>query len=350
MLFRSVSQSRYGGWEGDDHMYLVVQRGNEAYAVDVPPGLYEIGGGYVWKKKPGATIHPDDIMISEIELPQEAMEVEFRDTDTPGEPEPNKFQPGSWLGTHNVDPAAPISNNTFSGNRTSGVSLSLPIKKLAQADMIDVIQESLDSTCIIRSTIGQRSWTGSGFRINPDMVLTCAHVVTEQDGPGSVVHPQTVITVSFNRSPQMEARVLAIDTKRDVAVLRIRNLGHNEQVGKALPLGSSTNITEGEPICTVGSPESIESIVTVGYIASDIREISDIPDSDAFFVNLEIHPGSSGGPVLNQAGEVIGVARGSIGMAENNDWLNYCIAIDSVKELLSAKNIAFVELAPDSQE
>lgn len=52
-----------GGHEGDDHAWLIVSRGEETYGVDIPPGVYETGGGYSWEKIPGVHISPGHVNI-----------------------------------------------------------------------------------------------------------------------------------------------------------------------------------------------------------------------------------------------------------------------------------------------
>lgn len=55
-----------GGQDGDDHAWIVVYDDADAFAVDVPPGVYETGGGYSWKKIEGAEITPDDVVIEPV--------------------------------------------------------------------------------------------------------------------------------------------------------------------------------------------------------------------------------------------------------------------------------------------
>jgi hypothetical protein len=62
---------RDGGWEGDDHAYLIVQRGRKAFVVDIPPGVYETGGGYSWRKRKGVRFDADDIVIEETDAVEE---------------------------------------------------------------------------------------------------------------------------------------------------------------------------------------------------------------------------------------------------------------------------------------
>lgn len=56
-----------GGQPGDDHAYFIVYDDEEAFAVDIPPSVYETGGGYSWKKRQDAEIGPEDVSIYEIE-------------------------------------------------------------------------------------------------------------------------------------------------------------------------------------------------------------------------------------------------------------------------------------------
>jgi hypothetical protein len=58
-----------GGWEGDDHAYLLCTRGAESVVVDLPPHLYEVGGGYSWRKIEGVRLTAQDVLIEDIEIP-----------------------------------------------------------------------------------------------------------------------------------------------------------------------------------------------------------------------------------------------------------------------------------------
>lgn len=55
-----------GGHDGDDHAWNVVYDDSEAYSVDIPPHVYETGGGYSWQKVDGATVSPDDVVIEPV--------------------------------------------------------------------------------------------------------------------------------------------------------------------------------------------------------------------------------------------------------------------------------------------
>lgn len=56
-----------GGQDGDDHAFLIVYDDQESYAVDIPPRVYETGGGYSWKKIENAVVTADDIVIEKVD-------------------------------------------------------------------------------------------------------------------------------------------------------------------------------------------------------------------------------------------------------------------------------------------
>ena len=55
-----------GGQDGDDHAYVIAYNDHEAYSVDIPPDVYETGGGYCWQKILDVEFQPDDITIDEL--------------------------------------------------------------------------------------------------------------------------------------------------------------------------------------------------------------------------------------------------------------------------------------------
>jgi len=68
-----------GGQDGDDHAYVIAHNGDEAFAVDIHPEVYETGGGYSWTKIPGAKIDPADVMIDRMDWILEDMLEDERD-------------------------------------------------------------------------------------------------------------------------------------------------------------------------------------------------------------------------------------------------------------------------------
>jgi S1-C subfamily serine protease len=120
--------------------------------------------------------------------------------------------------------------------------------------------------------------------------------------------------------------VVAFDKERDLAVIKAH--GKNFHV---VTLGNSDRVQVGEEIVAIGSPLSLESTVSNG-IVSGIRTIKD--EGGKFLqITAPISPGSSGGPLFNMAGEVIGITTLYLKGGEN---LNFAIPINDAKVLLSA--------------
>ncbi|MCM1983393.1 HhoA/HhoB/HtrA family serine endopeptidase [Lyngbya confervoides] len=162
--------------------------------------------------------------------------------------------------------------------------------------------------------------TGSGFIYDKSgLVLTNRHVVEEADQ----------VTVVLKDGRQLEGKVLGADALTDVAVIKIEadNL-------PTLSLGNSEAIQPGEWAIAIGNPLGLDNTVTVGIISATGRSSSEvgIPDQRVNFIQTDaaINPGNSGGPLLNQAGQVIGVNTAIISGAQG---LGFAIPIDLAKDI-----------------
>ena len=119
--------------------------------------------------------------------------------------------------------------------------------------------------------------------------------------------------------------VVAFDKARDLAVIKAH--GQNFRV---VTLGNSDRVQVGEEIVAIGSPLSLESTVSSG-IVSGIRTIEE--EGGKFLqITAPISPGSSGGPLFNMAGEVVGITTLYLKGGEN---LNFAIPVNDAKLLLS---------------
>ena len=151
---------------------------------------------------------------------------------------------------------------------------------------------------------------GSGIIFDPrGYILTNHHVV---DGSERVF-----VTLSDER--EFPAEVVGSDQRTDLAVVRIRS-------GQELPavrLGDSDRLRIGQWAVAIGHPYGLQRSVTVGVVSGLGRSRMGITHYENFIqTDASIHPGNSGGPLVNLEGEVIGVntaivsrARGGIGFA-----------------------------------
>lgn len=234
----------------------------------------------------------------------------------------------------------------FSFNPRTAYCLSkkfpLALKTSGVSGSDDPVQASLKSSCTLTGDLGDSHWIGSGFRINDTDILTCAHNVVQENRPP--YDKNTTISVSFGEDSEVTAKPLFINYSLDLAVIRIPDLESRNISGFPLLLGDNEDLSEGDDIYSVGSPEGVNAIVTAGVVSSDFRSVSEL-DAPVFFTDMDLHPGSSGGPVCNLRGEVVGIARGTLAFNDEDsgswDNLNYVLPIDVAKNWLTKKGISF---------
>ncbi len=149
----------------------------------------------------------------------------------------------------------------------------------------------------------QRS-LGSGIVVDPKgYILTNRHVVYgESDKAGDRVR------VKLAGDPtQYVAKIIGVDEDTDLAVIKIEP----KKPLLAAKMGNSEGMNVGDWVLAIGSPFGLDATVTAGIISAKGRDSRDIPSLSSFqhFLQTDaaINPGNSGGPLVNMAGEVIGV-------------------------------------------
>jgi S1-C subfamily serine protease len=162
--------------------------------------------------------------------------------------------------------------------------------------------------------------TGSGFITSADgQVITNAHVVADADN----------VTVVLKDGRRYPGRVLGTDPLSDVAVIDIdaNNL-------PTVQLGNSDALVPGQLAIAIGNPLGLSNTVTQGIISATERSTAEIgiPDKRINFIQTDaaINPGNSGGPLMNSAGEVVGVNTAIIQGAQG---LGFAIPINTVKQV-----------------
>jgi S1-C subfamily serine protease len=171
---------------------------------------------------------------------------------------------------------------------------------------------------------GGRGGAGSGFLFTPDgYLLTNAHVV--RAGRRSIAKGAE-LSVSLDDGRTYAARRVGDDPDTDLAVLQID--GVSQGALAHAPLGSAAGLKRGEIAIAIGNPLGFEHTVTSGIVsalgrgmrAANGRLIPNVIQTDA-----ALNPGSSGGPLLNARGEVIGVNTAIIRGAPS---IGFAVAID----------------------
>jgi serine protease Do len=153
---------------------------------------------------------------------------------------------------------------------------------------------------------------GSGFVIDSNgTILTNAHVV----------EGATTIFVTLTDKREFKAKLLGADKRTDLAVLKIDASGLPK-----LPLGDSSKVKVGEWVVAIGSPFGLENTVTAGIVSAKSRDTGDyLPFIQT---DVAVNPGNSGGPLLNTAGQVIGINSQIFSRSGGYMGISFAIPID----------------------
>ena len=155
---------------------------------------------------------------------------------------------------------------------------------------------------------------GSGFIVSPDgIIITNAHVVAGA----------TDISVKLTDRREFDAKVLGVDKRTDIAVLKIdaKNL-------PAVKIGRADNLKVGEWVAAIGSPFGFENTVTSGIVSAKARALPDENYVPFIQTDVAVNPGNSGGPLFNMDGEVVGVNSQIYSRTGGFMGLSFAIPID----------------------
>ncbi|MCE2399554.1 trypsin-like peptidase domain-containing protein [Candidatus Poribacteria bacterium] len=188
----------------------------------------------------------------------------------------------------------------------------------------DIAEKALAATVYLemKDKNGKTLGIGSGFFVKFNIIATNYHVI-EGAAKG------TAKLVGKNTTYNIEG-VTATDKTNDLALLKVTAFGI-----KPLSLGDSDKVRIGETVYVAGNPKGLEGTFSDGIISSRRDKLT----KERLQMTAPISPGSSGGPVLNRKGEVIGVSvAGHPALDAQN--LNFAIPSKYLKALLEQKNPA----------
>ncbi|MBI4824837.1 MAG: trypsin-like peptidase domain-containing protein [Nitrospirae bacterium] len=198
------------------------------------------------------------------------------------------------------------------------------------ADAGKIFKDNNDAVVVIKTydkknnPLGQ----GSGFIISKNGAIVTNHHVIE--GAGSIY-------VKIDNKAVKVEEIISDDKENDLAVLKVRAGNY-----PVVTLGSIDNIAIGENVYVIGSPQGLENTISDG-ILSGIREMA--PGKKVLQITAPISQGSSGGPVFNEEGRVVGVVTFLLMKAQN---LNFAMPIDLVSYSAGTKRSLDINiLKPD---
>jgi tetratricopeptide (TPR) repeat protein len=214
------------------------------------------------------------------------------------------------------------------------IFLSLSAFAAAAQDFLPELVKRIKPSAVAIETFDARGNTlsrGSGFFVATDKIITNRHVIEKSSR--AEIH-------LFNGKKFPVKGVLAIDGEGDLALLQV-----DVPAGMANPLPIIQRVPqEGESIVVIGNPYGLEGSVSNG-IVSAVREISGY--GKIIQITAPISPGSSGSPVVNMGGQVIGVA--TLQAAEGQS-LNFAVPSERIAQLKIGELQTFATLNNETQK
>lgn len=170
---------------------------------------------------------------------------------------------------------------------------------------------------------------GSGFVIHPDgIIVTNSHVV-RMGGDKIADSVKVRFLGDSSKSEGVDVEVVGVDPIVDTAVLRLKEKPKTKLA--VIPFGDSSNLKVGEWVVAIGNPHGLSHTVTKGIVSALGRDV--IPEISADFIQTDasINQGNSGGPLINMAGEVIGV---NTAIDPRGQGLGFAIPINTAKRAI----------------
>jgi len=222
----------------------------------------------------------------------------------------------------------------YSQNATYIIGSNVSLSSLYQQvkSSVIVIQDLVPQYSMFGTLVGYSIQQGSGFvtEVNDQLVLvTNNHVIKDAINE----------TVTFANGDSYPAKVLGSDPQADLAVLTITPMPSGLT---PLTLVSSDTLQVGEPVVAVGSPYGLSGTLTTGVISALGRTITEESSSsqsagltipDLIQTSTAINPGNSGGPLIDYAGNVVGITTAGI---SNSQSLGFAIPSDTIMRELSS--------------
>jgi S1-C subfamily serine protease len=235
----------------------------------------------------------------------------------PGSPAPVPVPDGLALAASSASPSAvriPAPTPTPAPLTPAPLATPKPSEAPAPGTLEDLVARALPAVVRVETSTG----SGSGFFVTADTLFTNVHVVT---GNSSV-------TIRRSDGSTQSARVAAMAPDFDVALLRIASPAATQAT---IPLGSASGVRIGQEVVAIGSALGLlQNTVTRG-IVSGIRQVG---SATLVQTDAALNPGNSGGPLLDRAGNAIGVNSSGFRGAQG---LNFAVSIDHARALLEGR-------------
>jgi S1-C subfamily serine protease len=201
---------------------------------------------------------------------------------------------------------------------------------------------------------------GSGFVISDEgEIVTNAHVVTDAQAAGvqsEDLNEARQVYIQFGDGNQVEAEILGFDPYADVALLKVDPEGLDL---KPIRLGSENDVDVGDGVAAIGSPFGAQQSqsLSVGVVSAADRSIESLTQfriEGAIQTDASINPGNSGGPLLDAAGEVVGINQQIQTSSGGNEGVGFAVPIDlaerSIDQLREDGDVDYAYVGVETRE
>ncbi len=178
----------------------------------------------------------------------------------------------------------------------------------------EIAKDAIPSVVLIRSSTS----LGSGFVVKSDGLIATNHHV--------LYGASEAVVVLSDGKELSDVSVVAIDEAHDLVLIRVPARGL-----RALPLADIKQIEAGERVVAIGHPLGLGNTITDGLVSA-VRTVS--PDLTLLQISAPISSGSSGGPLIDESGRVIGVSTLYSIKGQN---LNFGVPVDYLQRLMAGK-------------
>jgi serine protease Do len=187
----------------------------------------------------------------------------------------------------------------------------------------DVVEDLLPSvvTISITSKISTNQEFGSGFIVSKDgFVVTNNHVIDEA----------SEISVGLNNGEKFKAKIVSIDKRTDLAVLKI----DSEKEFKFAKFGDSSKARIGDLVIVVGNPFGLGLSVSTGIVSAKGRSLNNGQIDEFIQTDAAINNGNSGGPMFNARGEIIGISTSILSPSGGNVGIGFAIPSSNAAQIV----------------
>lgn len=201
----------------------------------------------------------------------------------------------------------------------------LPEGKLTTEQIVEKVEPTIVAiTTYVNYQNYQAEGMGSGIVIRDDgYIVTNAHVVSGALG----------ITVQMNDGTQYEGRIIGMDTKTDLAVIKVDAKGLS-----AATFGNSDQTKVGEKVIAIGNPQSMDfyGSVTQGIVSGLDRSLTAGTTNYTQLIQTDaaINPGNSGGALVNEYGQIIGINSAKV-VTTGAEGMGFAIPASTVKPIVN---------------